>query len=423
MKNNRALWYFSRFVILMLLYIIFFVAGSLAVDSLIPDLPSEPGMVSPEVGLLIMGALNAILIIVLIESSRYRGWKLAFGLAFAYYGAVTFIMQIETWYFLTSVTVSEELLPRLFIMGLPVPLFFIPLAILLLGKAKAGSDSATMLEPVKPLKEWAYKPILIAVAYILLYWFAGYFIAWQNPELRAFYGSPGDALPFWQHTINTLRNEPGLFLFQALRGLLWALFALPVLLGVLAVLLLKRHRPLGHRLNTIGLALSLTYLILACGTGEFVKRRVTEKLAHQEVPYFQFISSPAPFTTLLWRVVGIDNDRYFETYYSLFDGEAPLFINFYARNLNLMTGIEEHPPVVKLERFTMGYFAFSTEGGYVAMTDLRMGSEPNYVFRFKVARLDDPHPMPIDDERLKMTQDWRGLAWVWRRIWNPLPQF
>jgi hypothetical protein len=231
MKNNRALWYFSRFVILMLLYIIFFVAGSLAVDSLIPDLPSEPGMVSPEVGLLIMGALNAILIIVLIESSRYRGWKLAFGLAFAYYGAVTFIMQIETWYFLTSVTVSEELLPRLFIMGLPVPLFFIPLAILLLGKAKAGSDSATMLEPVKPLKEWAYKPILIAVAYILLYWFAGYFIAWQNPELRAFYGSPGDALPFWQHTINTLRNEPGLFLFQALRGLLWALFALPVIYG------------------------------------------------------------------------------------------------------------------------------------------------------------------------------------------------
>jgi hypothetical protein len=37
-----------------------FVAGSLAVDSLIPDLHSEPGKVSPEVGLLIMGALNAM---------------------------------------------------------------------------------------------------------------------------------------------------------------------------------------------------------------------------------------------------------------------------------------------------------------------------------------------------------------------------
>ena len=231
LKNSRALWYVSRFVILTLLYIIFFVTGSLAVDSLIPDLPSEPGMVSPELGLLIMGALNAMLIIALIESSRYRGLKLSFGLAFAYYGAVTFIMQIETWYFLTSVTVSEELLPRLFIMGLPVPLFVIPLATLLLGKAKADHNLFTVLEPVKPLKEWVYKPVLIAVAYILLYWLAGYFIAWQNPELRAFYGSPGDALPFWQHTISTLRNEPGLFPFQALRGLLWALFALPVIYG------------------------------------------------------------------------------------------------------------------------------------------------------------------------------------------------
>ncbi len=231
MVNNRALYYFSRFFILMLLYIVFFVAGSLAVDTLIPDLPTEPGMVSPQVGLLLMGVLNSLLIIALIESSRYRGWKLAFGLAFAYYGAVTFIMQIETWYFLTAVTVSDELLPRLFIMGLPVPLLLIPIAVLFLGKAKADHEPAVSLEPVKTLKEWVYKPILIAAAYIILYWTAGYFIAWQNPELRAFYGSPGDALPFWQHTVNTLRHEPGLFPFQALRGLMWAIFALPVIYG------------------------------------------------------------------------------------------------------------------------------------------------------------------------------------------------
>jgi inner membrane protein len=170
------------------------------------------------------------------------------------------------------------------------------------------------------------------------------------------------------------------------------------------------------------LVLSLTYLIWAFGAGEFVKRRVTEKLAHQEVSYSQFISSPAPFTTLLWRVVGIDKGRYFETYFSLFDRETPLFIDFYSRNLDLMAGIEEHPPVVKLKRFTRGYYAFSTVGGNVVMTDLRMGSEPDYVFRFKVARLNDLRPTPIDDERLKIRQDWGGLAWLWRRIWSPMPQ-
>ena len=200
------------------------------------------------------------------------------------------------------------------------------------------------------------------------------------------------------------------------------LFTIPILLGVMAALVLKRQSSLGHRLNKVGLILSLVYLVWAFCAGEFVKRRVTEKLARQEVSHSQFISSPAPFNTLLWRVVGIDKDRYFETYFSLFDGETPLFIDFYPRNLALMARIEAHPPVVKLRRFTRGYYAFSTEGKDVAMTDLRMGSEPDYVFRFKVAILNGSHPTPTEDERLKATQDWRRLAWVWTRIWSSIPQ-
>ena len=200
------------------------------------------------------------------------------------------------------------------------------------------------------------------------------------------------------------------------------LFTLPIMLGVLSALVLKRQDSLGHRLNTVGLILSLAYLVWAFGAGEFVERRVAEKLARQKVSYSQFISSPAPFTTLLWRVVGIDKDHYFETYFSLFDKETPLIVDFYPRNLGLMAGIEEHPPVVKLKWFTGGYYAFSMVDGYVVMTDLRMGSEPDYVFRFKVAGVNDLHPIPIADQRLKTKQDWRRLAWVWKRIWNAIPE-
>jgi inner membrane protein len=246
-------------------------------------------------------------------------------------------------------------------------------------------------------RKWVLLSFLVLEASVLL-------------DLLTIYGTQ----IFWPFD-TTPRSVPILFIIDPL-------FTLPILLGVLAALLLKKYRPLGHRLNTLGLFLSLAYLIWAFGAGEFVKRRVTEKLACQKVSYSQFISSPAPFTTLLWRVVGIEKDRYFETYFSLFDRDTPLFVDFYPRNLALMTGIEEHPPVVKLKRFTRGYYAFSTMGGYVAMTDLRMGSEPDYVFRFKVAGLNDSHPTPIDDERLKTTLDWRRLAWVWGRIWNSMPQ-
>ena len=64
---------------------------------------------------------------------------------------------------------------------------------------------------------------------------------------------------------------------------------------------------------------------------------------------------------------------------------------------------------------------YSTEGNYVGMTDLRMGSEPDYVFRFKVAELNGLHSNPIDDARLESNLDWRNLAWVWERIWHTAP--
>jgi len=218
---------------------------------------------------------------------------------------------------------------------------------------------------------------------------------------------------FWPFD-TTPKTIPVLFIIDPL-------FTLPILSGVLAVLVLKRNHTLGRHLNRAGLFLSLAYLAWAICAGEMVEGRVREKLARQGVSYSQFISSPAPFTTLLWRVVGIDKDRYFETYISLFDGNTPLFVDFYPRNLSLMTGIEEHPPVVKLKWFTKGYYTFSTVDEYVIMTDLRMGSEPDYVFRFRIAKLEDLHPYPLNDEMLSTSMDWWGLAWIWKRIWNPMP--
>ena len=81
-----------------------------------------------------------------------------------------------------------------------------------------------------PLCQWIWKLITVVAAYLLLYWLAGYFIAWQNPVLRAFYGQPGPALPFFEHTLNTIRNSR-LFLLQILRALLYILCMVPVIRG------------------------------------------------------------------------------------------------------------------------------------------------------------------------------------------------
>jgi inner membrane protein len=171
----------------------------------------------------------------------------------------------------------------------------------------------------------------------------------------------------------------------------------------------------------IGLVLSMAYLIWAFGVREFVEDRVRDKLARQHVLYNELLSTPAPFTTFLWRIVGIDKGQYFETYFSLFDGYTPLFINHYPRNLELMKGLEKHPPVVKLLWFTRGYYALKRVRKHIVMIDLRMGLEPDYVFQFKVGKVRNPNHMPVKDERLKARQNLRRLGWIWKRIWNPIP--
>ena len=231
--------FIPRFVLLYLLFLVFYVMGSLLVAT--PGTAgsgitgsetavSEPGLVSPTSGLLIIALVNLMIIIPLIQSSRWGGWKLALILALSYYGAATFVVQLESWFFLTTNTVDDRTLPGLFLMGMPPALVFIPLAVWILGKNSSTVDTTPNPVMVMPLRQWIWKLTTVVAAYLLLYWLAGYFIAWQNPVLRAFYGQPGPALPFFTHTLNTLRNSR-LFLLQIFRALLYVLCMAPVIRG------------------------------------------------------------------------------------------------------------------------------------------------------------------------------------------------
>lgn len=229
MKTAKAilLWFF-KLALLLVLFIAFFILGSMAMTALPADAVSEPGPVSEMTGLLIYAITHVAIIVLLILSSRWSGIELSATLSFSYYGAVTVLTQIETWYFLSSLTVTEELLFQLFLMGMPVAFLFIPLAVWIVGDARITSKNGEYRLNF-PLKEWLWKLSLISIIYVVLYWTAGYFIAWQNAELRTFYGSPGEIAPFFEHTLQTIQNDPGLFPFQVLRALLWTLCAIPII--------------------------------------------------------------------------------------------------------------------------------------------------------------------------------------------------
>ncbi|HEY0593815.1 MAG TPA: hypothetical protein VGF40_18730, partial [Thermoanaerobaculia bacterium] len=122
------------------------------------------------------------------------------------------------------------MVPRLFVMGAIVAALFSPLAVVILGKAraKAPEAAARVAHARWGAAEWIWKLAAIAVAYLILYYGFGYCVAWKQPAVREFYGGT-DPGSFVAQMAKIWEATPWMFLFQVLRALLWTLFVLPVI--------------------------------------------------------------------------------------------------------------------------------------------------------------------------------------------------
>jgi hypothetical protein len=163
----------------------------------------------------------------LILRSSWSGWRLVAAVFFVFYGVTTFMPQIESAVFLTHL--PPGMLPRLFLMGALIAAPFSVLAVLILGKRKAETiDTERNSRLVMPASEWAWKLVVIALAYVILYFTFGYFVAWRNPAVREYYGGidPGS---FVAQMGTVLRDTPWLVPFQILRAMCWVALALPVI--------------------------------------------------------------------------------------------------------------------------------------------------------------------------------------------------
>lgn len=229
---GKALGWIFRFAILLILYVVLFAGGGKIVGPYLPAIVPEPGPLPLMTGFLVSCVAITLVIMAMIYSSRWHGFKLMAAMALAYYLVVTLVTQLEAWYFLYGITIGPGLMSRLFLQGLPVAFILIPLAVLVMGRMRAPVTQINAPENAPmPLKEWLWKLGVIYLAYLVLYYSAGYFIAWQNPEVRAFYGSPGDALPFLQQMQHIFTTDPWLTPYQFVRTLIWVGGALFIIRG------------------------------------------------------------------------------------------------------------------------------------------------------------------------------------------------
>ncbi len=161
----------------------------------------------------------------IIQNSRWRGLKLIAALTFTFYGVMTVITQIETIVYLRA-KMPPGLIKSLFIIGAIVAVLFVPLAVQIMGKIRGPEQPPAEHAPT--LQTTAARFAILAIVYVVLYYLFGYYVAWQNPELRVYYSGTTELRSFYQQARSTVTATPWMLPFQFARGLLWVLFAYPV---------------------------------------------------------------------------------------------------------------------------------------------------------------------------------------------------
>jgi|SRR5215204_40904 len=224
---KAALIFAIRVAALTALYFVCFAAVSAALLPPLPEPPAPAQAGAALAALLAVSFLNTAVLAYVILRSRWAGWKLMLAVFIALYGVTTVMTQVETAFFVTRL--PPGMLPRLFLAGAVIAALFSPPAVLILGKGRpdrAGDERRPRLE--MPAGEWAWKLSLIVVAYLVLYFTFGYFIAWRSAAVRAYYGGSDPGSLFAQVS-SVARETPWLLPLQAGRALLWAGLAVPVI--------------------------------------------------------------------------------------------------------------------------------------------------------------------------------------------------
>lgn len=166
-----------------------------------------------------------VVIAYVVRRSRWSGWTLAVTLWLVLYGVTTVMPQIESAYFITRLPAG--MLPRLFVAGALVSALLAPLAVKLLGRWRQGASGESVWVRLTA-REWVVRLAIVVVAYLVLYFGFGYYVAWKNEAVRAYYGGvdPGG---FMAQLRAVVRDTPLLVPLQVVRALLWVAIAVPVI--------------------------------------------------------------------------------------------------------------------------------------------------------------------------------------------------
>ncbi|AFJ01347.1 putative membrane-bound metal-dependent hydrolase [Methylophaga frappieri] len=197
------------------------------------------------------------------------------------------------------------------------------------------------------------------------------------------------------------------------------IYSLLLLGGFLSILFFPLSR-LARRIMLSVTVLSTLYLLWGLIAQFWIAQQTRDYIQQTQLDAQHFQVSAAPLNTLLWRIVIVSDTHYYQGFRSVFDGDAALTLQRFDRGLPLINALADSPDLQRFNWFTRGLFKTEQLGDVLVASDLRMGMEPDYFFRFALAKRKSGKWLPVKPAQLPTARNAEsGLKWVWQRIWAP----
>ncbi|HXJ05194.1 MAG TPA: hypothetical protein VNH65_08855 [Candidatus Acidoferrum sp.] len=156
----------------------------------------------------------------LMLRSQWHGWMLVAAIFVSMYGISTVASQLDSVAFLSK-KLPHGMIRAIFVQGAIASALFAPLAVLALGKWRVASIRPPNAPAVPPkLASILLRLAILVAAFVFLYMFFGYYVAWKNPELRRFYGGP-ELATFWSALRHNWISSPWIYALAAFRAFLY----------------------------------------------------------------------------------------------------------------------------------------------------------------------------------------------------------
>lgn len=226
----KTLKFILFWLLLSIVMLVSWSVGSLLGNVITQSSPPAISDASTPLVFLFVCLFNSLLVGMLIWATRdYHGMIRWIVIALFSFVIQFFLPQMETYFFSNSLGIGSAQIASIVIAGLVMVVVTVTLGILLSDKM-IKPPARTPMKFTLTTRASVILPLILmtCLVYPLIYMLFGYYIAWQNEALRIFYTQSSEIKPFLNQLTDSISN--GIYAFQILRGSIWFMVSIPLVL-------------------------------------------------------------------------------------------------------------------------------------------------------------------------------------------------